>query len=345
MKQRKLYFDTIKLFAIFVIFTTHFLADFHDEYLDMWTTLPTSILLRGVTGKFGVAIFSVILGYFAFRSSERNIAKYTIKRYVYFVLCGLFINAVYAAEAYFTDGDPITLSEVVHTSIILGDSIYPTFWCIRPFMAGSFASRVNRFICDRSTAAGLLITVVEIAALIYYGQIWIAICIMGNLVPVLEDSSFMQKILGHRIVRVAIYIFAFFAIKRSSSDVTFLIDGAVTVLVLLALSKSEYVIRPLNNKYLASAGKNTMAIYLIHVIVYMTVGSMLINDADFTASFIMAYAVSWIAIVILSYPVTFMLNGVNGLFSRGIDLVIPSGKNSRDDKDPRKESENGQTNA
>lgn len=324
MKTRKLYFDTIKLFAIFVVFTTHFVATFNEDYFRFWTDLPTAFFLKGVSGKFGVAVFSVILGYFAFRSSEKNIAKYTIKRYVYFVLCGLFINAVYALYAAARHDDPITLYRVIRTSLLLGSSIYPTFWCIRPFMAGSFVSRINRFVHEKTgkDAVTLAVITAEIAALIYLKEIWIAICIMGNAVPVLEDNEKVQQLLSSRPVRIIIYIAAFCAIKRSGSDLTYLIDGVSAAFVLLALSRSTRLTQVLNNRHLASAGRNTMAIYLIHNLLYETIGGIIVSDSAFVATFLAAFIISWAVIVLLSYPVTALLNEANRFCGRVTDKIF-----------------------
>lgn len=324
MKKRKLYFDTIKLFAIFVVFTTHFVATFNEDYFRFWTDLPTAFFLKGVSGKFGVAVFSVILGYFAFRSSEKNIAKYTIKRYVYFVLCGLFINAVYALYAAARHDDPVTLYRLIRTSVLLGSSIYPTFWCIRPFMAGSFVSRINRFVHDKvkKDALTVALVVAEAAVLIYLKEIWIAICIMGNAVPVLEDNEKVQKIISSRAVRMVIYLAAFCAIKRSGSDLTYLIDGVSAAFVLIALSRSTHLTQLLNNRHLASAGRNTMAIYLIHNLLYETIGGLIVSDSAFVATFLAAFVISWTVIVLLSYPVTSLLNGANRFCGGIIDKVF-----------------------
>lgn len=86
------YIDTMKLFAIFIVFVTHFINRFDDSYFELWHQGPTSWILNGVTGKFGVAVFSVALGYFAFRSREQNISRYVIKRYIYFVILNFLNN-------------------------------------------------------------------------------------------------------------------------------------------------------------------------------------------------------------------------------------------------------------
>ncbi len=328
MKTRTRYFDTIKLLAIFVVFLTHFVASFNEAYFRYWKELPTAILLKGVSGKFGVVVFSVILGYFAFRSSEKSIAKYTIKRYVYFVLCGLFINSVYliAARTGYISGNA-SITHMVRTSLLLSDDIYATFWCIQPFMLASFISKVNgKLLTGKSW--GVLIIAAEIAALIKFDQLWAGICLMGNIVYLLENDKYVQKLISHRSVRIVIYLIFFIGIKRSSSDLTFIIDGIVCSLLLTALSKSTTLAKLLSNKSMASAGRNTMAIYLIHNIMYESIGAAMINEAHFVSTFLAALVVSWAVIVLASYPVTKLLDTVNKACGKCIDkafsLISPS---------------------
>ena len=322
MKTRTRYFDTIKLLAIFVVFLTHFVASFNEDYFSYWKEPPTSYLLWGVSGKFGVVVFSVILGYFAYRSSEKSIAKYTLKRYVYFVLCGLFINSVYAvcARTGYIEGN-ISFTHLIRTSLMLGSDIYPTFWCIQPFMLASFISKVNgKALADKKW--GILVIAAEIAALIKTGHLWAGICLMGNLVYILENDRIVLRLISHRIVRIAIYLIFFFAIKRSSSDLTYIIDGIVCSMVLIALKKSTVLTKLLNNKAMASAGRNTMAIYLIHNIIYEAIGGAMISEPHFVSTFLAALVISWMVIVLVSYPVTKLLDSANRFLGKYIDKAF-----------------------
>ena len=88
--------DSIKFLAIFLIYTTHFIADYKPELLDFWNNYPTKLVLGGITGKFGVALFGVLLGYFAYiGNKKKTLLVYSIKRYGYFVFVGMFINLIY----------------------------------------------------------------------------------------------------------------------------------------------------------------------------------------------------------------------------------------------------------
>ena len=317
MNKRKPYIDTIKALAIFVVFLTHFIDEFHPEYFSLWKTLPTAILLKGVSGKFGVCVFSVILGYFAFKTKETNIAKYAVKRYVYFLVCGLFINSVYAVFSRFgLFSDPISTYKVLKTSVLLGSDIFPTFWCIRPFMYASLITAINKKL--RSFPTNIAIIIVEIALLVYVGQLWVAICLIGNVVAIVEHSDYYKKVFSNRSIRISVYLISFIAIKFAN----YLLDGISAALVLLALGCSPVLSEYLRNRLLASIGKNTMAIYLTHVIIYEAIGKVLITDTHFVASFVFAMLVSWIVIVAFSYPATAILNKASSVLNKLIDRLF-----------------------
>ncbi len=100
--KRKPHIDSLKCFAIFIIFLTHFVTHFNSPYTRFWFTMPTSLFMRGLTGKFGVAILGVCLGYFAYNSKARNASIYLIRRYFYFLISGLFVNTLIAVLFIFT---------------------------------------------------------------------------------------------------------------------------------------------------------------------------------------------------------------------------------------------------
>ena len=305
------YLDTLKLLAIFIVFVTHFINRFNDDYFSLWHTAPTSWLLNGVSGKLGVAIFAVILGYFAYRSKENNITKYVIKRYIYFFLCALFINSIYAALGNLgAFDDTYTAKEVVAVSLTLGDGIFSTFWCIRPFFVASLLSKLNS-----KAEAGLFIVAIEMHIMfLLTGDVWISICLMGNLVAIAMLNRKILSIFSCVSVRWTAYIAVFFLIKRPESLLTYVIDGICASLLILVLSESRYIRKILEWKPLSAQGKNTMAMYLIHVVVYRLVGMTAGLDSDSSALlFVIILIVSWLLVVVLSFPLTNLLDAMTNL--------------------------------
>ena len=314
MKTRKNYFDTIKLIAIFIVFATHFIASYHSAYFDLWHTMPYAILLKGISGKFGVVLFSVILGYFAYRSSDGNIIGYAVKRYLYFFICALFINSVYFVCSRFGFlTDPVSLRKLAVCSLTLGDDIFATLWCLRPFLFASIISRING-----KAKAGMIAFVLEIALLLYLGQTWIAIGIMGNVAVWLEDNDICMDIFSHRIARIAAYLAAFGVVKLANYPA----EGIATAVVLAALPQSTVLVKALNNRHLASAGRNTMAIYLIHPALYTLIGGLIMKGPYSGIKFLAGLMISWIVIVLVSYPVTRFLDCINGYLKNAVDAAF-----------------------
>lgn len=321
-KTRIRYLDTLKLLAIFIVFATHFINRFNEEYFRLWHKAPTTWVLNGVTGKLGVAIFAVILGYFAYRSKESNVTKYVIKRYIYFLLCALFINSIYAAlgSAGIFD-DTYTLKEVLTVSFTLGAGIFRTFWCIRPFFIASILSKLNG-----KAGAGPFAVLVEMLIMFrIMGDVWVSICLMGNLVAIAMSNEKFMSVFRHIWIRWPVYLAVLFLIKRPESWQTYLIDGICASLMILALSESRYIRKVLDWEPLAAQGKNTMAMYLVHVVVYRLVGSAAGLGSDSSAAmFIIIMIVSWALVVVLSFPLTRLLDALTKLCMRPAEAVMGS---------------------
>ena len=97
MKKRILYYDNIRYMAAIMVFTWHFISRFTRTTFRYWTHGPSHYILQGMSGKFGVIVFCVVLGYFAAKSGGKkgSLAKYTLNRYIQFALMGVFINTLY----------------------------------------------------------------------------------------------------------------------------------------------------------------------------------------------------------------------------------------------------------
>lgn len=318
--ERIRYIDTMKLLAIFVVFATHFINRFNDSYFELWHKAPTSWVLNGVTGKLGVAVFAVILGYFAYKSREKNVAKYIIKRYIYFVLCAFFINIIYMAfgELGLFD-DRFTVKEVIFNSLTLGAGIFRTFWCIRPFFIASLISKLN----GKAQSGPFVIAVEMLIIFQLTGDVWVPICLMGNMAAVLMSSDRFMSLFRYIWVRCAVYLAVFFLIKRPESNTTYVVDGICAVLMILALKESRHIRKVLDWEPLASQGKNTMAMYLIHVVIYRLAGMATgLNESSPALLFVAIMIASWAIIVALSYPLTKLLDKTTNLCMKPIEKAL-----------------------
>lgn len=318
--KREGYLDSLKIMAIFIIYATHFISQFHKEYFFLWSEMPSRIVFGGLTGKFGVALFGVILGYLAYKSSETNIAKYSIKRYIYFVLCGLFVNTLYAVLGTFGYfHGVIGVTKVLRTSFLVGDQIFATYWCMRPFLVASIFSRING-----QLRLHPVIILAEIVGLILIEQPWIAICMLGNLIPSIRNIEFVDRLLENSYVKIAGVILALWIIKLDSKYI-YLLYGLSSVIIILALTKDSHIKSLMEKPFFTHQGQNTMAIYLIHVAVYNVLGGSLIfkmfgNQLPFLVVFTIAFVLCWIAIVLLSFPLNKLLCNLNKLITRKLSL-------------------------
>ena len=92
----------------------------------------------GVSGKFCVQMFAVILGYFAALAGYKGKERYIENRYMYFFSSMLFINVIYYLLACIGIVDKeISIVNVISNTFLLGDGIYATAWCILPYFIGS----------------------------------------------------------------------------------------------------------------------------------------------------------------------------------------------------------------
>lgn len=300
------YFDSLRLISFFIVYATHFIVYFNSPYASLWTTPPTSYILYGVSGKLGVAIFAVLLGYFAYLSKDTDFTHYALKRYSFFVLSGLVINTAYMIVGYCVPGyQQFTFQQVLNTSLSLEDTIFATFWCIPAFFRASLISYAN----GKAKASSVII-VLEIVILCKLGLIWESICLMGNLVARYKLNPH-PDILKYRVVRIMCWVALFFAIKRPESTTTYLIYGISCTIMLILIMRGNIVQTILNNKFMALLGKQAMAIYIIHPLTYMLIGPLLFELFGFLPygwSFLISLIVCFAIIVLISFPIMWIIN-------------------------------------
>jgi len=318
--KRVRYFDSLRFFAIFIVFVTHFIADYHEEYFYLWTTFPTSLLLDGISGKLGVALFGVILGYFAYLSKEENGTAYILKRFSFFVIGGLIINSLYALVGVFLDGFPrYSVLRVLFESLTLNDNIFPTYWCIPAFFAASVISYLNGK--AQIKTFGILL---EIAVFYKLGCIWIAICLMGNLVARYQNNP-SPDILKTRIIRVILWIVLFFAVKRPENNITDMINGVCCMVRVMLIMRGSIVQRVLDNRVLSALGQRSMAIYILHPLCYSVMAPTLFKLFSFM-QYDLRFAVTMLicfgAIVLASFPTMVFINMACRYVGKGILRVL-----------------------
>lgn len=298
-------FDCLKFVAMFIVYSTHFIAFFNKSYFRLWHTGPSSIILGGVSGKLGVVIFGVILGFFAYRGGRKgtvSLIEYSLKRYGYFVWVGLLINIVWCIW------QDKSFDQLLRVSFCVGKDIFLTYWCMRDFL---FASIFAYYLGSINAGSGTKL--VAILLLFLAGQLWIPICIMGTLIPDLMRS----KVWNNKVLALLLFLLFFYLIKQRECALTFILDGIFTVVMICIIENSIFLRRCMSNKLIASLGARTMAIFVIHPILYMVIGNCLFGSVfDKTGiGFVFVWIFCWVVICVVSYPVTYIFNLYGKLFS------------------------------
>lgn len=302
MKKRAYELDTLKFFAIFLVFTTHFISFWnYGVYSKMYIETPTKYLFLGLTGKLGVAILAVLCGYFSYTGdTNKSFLYYTIKRYGYFFFCGLFINTIYGI----INHDSIFY--IIKVSLKLGSEIFPTYWCMREFFV---ASVISYFF--RKNNAKIIDIIIFIILCYYMGFLWVAIALMGALAPNILKRKYLNKW-----VKVVLFVFSSLLIWQDESITTYIFDGVFTLVLLLIIENSNNLINILSYRITSSLGANSMAIFIIHPLIYTYVGKMLFGNYLSTGGMhlFVGYIICFLITCILSFPLTKFLSLYNQLF-------------------------------
>ena len=145
---------------------------------------------------------------------------------------------------------------------------------------------------------------------------------IGALAAELRNKEIIKKAGSIWWIKLLVVVGIFFIIKRKESAVTYLIDGICSGLLLLVIEYSPRIQRLLNRRFFAKQGECTMAIFLVHVVVYFIVGKrmfVLLESLPYKFSFIITLLCCWIIIILISIPVTKMLNKIQRLFSKALN--------------------------
>jgi hypothetical protein len=277
----------------------------------LWTEFPTSLFLRGITGKFAVAIFGILLGYLAYlqgQKRKRTILHYALKRYIYFLICALIVNFIYYALGNLNIlSEQYSLYQVLRASLLLDSSIFGAFWCMQAFLFSSVISYMLGYY-----SAGLTSALMVVAFLLPIGKLWISICLFGAVIAVLLRDENCQKLFGNKFLQWLLFIALFVAIQRDESQLTYLIDGLFGCVMLILITYNQGFKKLFSLRLISSFGSTSMMLYIIHVPVYLSIGACLFRLIGLgTENFLINFAVWFIclvAIILISIPLNKLVN-------------------------------------
>lgn len=324
-ENREKHFDTLKLIAVFVVYSLHFIGVYHQEYSVYWHKFPTSLILEGVAGKNAVSALAVFSGYFAYKSKQKPPTIYFLRRWFEFFIAALLINSIWAlcciygwggVSSNIISNSTNVVITVLIESLSINSSIYPALWILKPFLIGSFFSYLNGIRKSNTTEI-----IIQIMLFCLIDQVWISICLIGTLVASIQMKDTIMHVYCNTIIRIIVIITVFVVIKRKESNLTYFIDGICMSQIILLIDNSKRIKRILSNRLLAGIGKNVMAIFLIHAITYRIVSPFLFqitSNWTYKYSFLFSFGITWLIIVGLSYPVNWFLNRAMRMFTKVI---------------------------
>ena len=316
MKNHRLaWMDGMRGLAILWIVFVHFVTIFTpNETADFPGLL--GLVLFGISGKLAVAGCSVIMGYFASKpvSADKKIWKYSLRRYLSFVVHILLIEGAYllltripALNGYALRCVPELrqpLSQLL--PVYLADAflfkaqLIPTFWCVASFVLGSIlAFALAKLSGNLPLWLRSLICAGVIAALIWLDCTWLAIALMGWALRLLLEWEIPFR--RHALFGLALLAFVPWMIRRGECPQTYLLDGAAAVLVLYVFAQWNWVQKLLSFRPLSGLGVITLELFMLHVPLFEVLRH-LINDLCDLALTVPQYGLMFAAVMAVVIP-------------------------------------------
>ena len=340
MTQRIKWLDTVKFFLVVRIYSTHFRFSFPKGRYVYGIIMKLLTANGGISGKFCVQMFAVILGYFATLAGERKQEQYITKRYLYFFTCILLINSVYYCFSLIgyikTD---IALSSVLFNAFSLAGGIYSAAWFFIHFFLGSIICYLNG-----RGQVNLLECILEIIAFIFLGNVWVAACIMGScLFNITKEEPIINRI-NKWYLQLALIIICWLILPRKESVTAYIIDSIISLFLLVTCFSSNIIKRVLSVNWLSRLGQYSMEIFLIHTLVYSTLGIKSFNYISRYVNLKLSWLLTWLicilCIIILSFPLKLIIRYLNSFMCKmmyKIYSILPKHETKAKNNDYSKE--------
>lgn len=182
--------DLLKFFSISLVFLSHFFYFYKDTFYNVGLYAN---IMKIINGKFGVSVLAIISGYLSYKkgiSKKESIIVYTLKRYVYFVICDFIICSIYYFVNYKGCREIMSFGFVIGESLKLSDNIFSTYWFAVPFFVGNiFAFMIGKY--DIS----LYETIIICFVFIYLKQTFLATCILGTLINSINKKATIELLI------------------------------------------------------------------------------------------------------------------------------------------------------
>ena len=283
--RREDWIDACRFFAIFVIMATHFLAMFRPEALTLWEEMPSRLVLGGLTGKFSVAFFFVLLGYFAGRPrkfTSGSFVRYTLRRYGQFSFF-VFISALcYLVCSYgvtwllhtpdenvfrvLSDGFRYNLVYLLRDAFLLEDNYNATLWCMRQLFAASILCWLLGCVPEKKARLAASAAVWALSPLLGKDWVWLGAGAAGCVLRCVREDETLYSGLNKSGITAALLIAALVCIKAPLAEGTALysLQGLGAFLLILAQFSLSGVRQALASKPFPWLGRISMGLFVVH---------------------------------------------------------------------------------
>lgn len=322
--KREAWIDSCRFFAIFVIMFTHFLAMHLPSALALWEGGVTWWLFGGLTGKFAVAFFFVLLGYFASAPrafSPASFGTYCITRYFrfsFFVFAStlVYILCAYASAWLFhspdgyvfcilSDGPQYNLIWLLHDAFLFEDHYNATLWCMQQLFLASLVCRIAGYLPEsmaaiyRLAAAFVLMIVLLLCNAAYC--IWICIALLGYLLRFALKACRAHPSLTSPASRSVLFLVSVVCIKAPLAEgvLLYALEGLGAFLLILVLFHTGFAKKALAKPPFPWLGSISMGLFVVHTPVNSLLASTLIP--------LLRRALPEAAVLIVGFVVSFSL--------------------------------------
>ena len=287
--KRAEWIDSCRFFAIFVIMVTHFLGKVSPAALELWEIPPSSWLLYGLTGKFSVAFFFVLLGYFASKPatfSFSSISRYTVRRYLQFAFYIFVTSIVFVCGSYcvtwvfhssdeyvmrvLSDGLKYNLIYLMRDAFLFEDNYNATLWCMQQLFLASIICRLIGYIPKKVPAALRILSVLFlISVLMFYNAdfcVWICAALLGYFLRIILEICEARHILQSRLQLFfsAFAALVFIKLKMPESVVQYWLQSLAAFMLIYVQFNLPAVQRLLSKAPFPQLGGISIGLFVVH---------------------------------------------------------------------------------
>ncbi len=334
--ERLEYLDTLKLLAISYIFVAHFAATDNQNKVSLFISALHTL---GITGKLCVGVLAVIMGFLAYIGKETNLIKYSVKRYLQFFFCGLFINVlffVFFANKWLDSDGTMTFVRMLKNSLLLGWDFNPNYWCMQAFLVASIICKANH-IYEVPVSVMILEIVLLLPAWNDFG-IWTAVGLLGSIVGYYyrNEERWFHLILSKRWMIsfcwiINLLLLGIIYVFRENGQITYCLYGLMGMFIFVELLSDQRLRQIYSLRFWDYMGrKNYMGIFLLHGFLLDTLLPFILAKLgmiQYSVRYALALLLLYFFMVLCSVPLMYLVKKCTNLGTQSITQLMIRVKN------------------